>query len=79
MCGFEEVTHEPEPAEFRPTPTPNPNMTTALYVGFSGMDDEDEALLGGITTKSLSLEGSFFTCGSFGGGVSGTFLPCLVY
>ena len=51
MCGFEEVTHEPEPAEFRPTPTPNPNMTTATYVGFSGMDDEDEALLGGITAK----------------------------
>ncbi len=46
MCGFEEVTHSPEPPEFRPTPTPNPN-TTAIYVGFSGMDETEEALLGG--------------------------------
>lgn len=50
MCGFEEITHAPEAAEFRPTPAMNPNMTTPYPGGWGpGMSAQDQAILGGKT------------------------------
>ena len=50
MCGFEEVTHEPELPEFRPTPTSNPNVTTPYWIGGlppGELDTSQQALIGG--------------------------------
>ena len=52
MCGFEEMTHGPDPLEFRPTP-PLQLKTTPSYQGVGGgsggvLTIGDQALLGGM-------------------------------
>ena len=57
MCGFEEVTHEPQPAEFRPTMTPDPNITSRYYIDDGGLSSGEKKLLIGMVKSTV-----FITC-----------------
>ena len=53
MCGFEEVTHEPDPAEFRPTVTPDPNITSIYFIDEGGLSSGEKKLLIGMAKFKL--------------------------